>query len=221
VAGTLAALPFLLSEPSSSSGDVALALAGVLPSCLLFGAVYRYALRQDLHNNHLKVRPQWRACSWTLQQLAVAQPSSHGCDEGKGCLMGPCIWGTFPGVRPAFELMASTALCTTPLPPPAAMVQGGVVAAFGLVRGLAQATDSLAHPAAVDRSGDDGSSTLATAAVSSAAGSSALATGPFLHALLLAGESVLTFAAAAVAVELAFRWGLVKPLPGSGGSAVH
>lgn len=52
-AGTLAALPFVLSDQGSGLAGV-LTLGGVALSCLLFGLVYRYALRQDLANIQLK-----------------------------------------------------------------------------------------------------------------------------------------------------------------------
>lgn len=99
-------------------------------------------------------------------------------------------------------------LYDSPAHPPLAP-QGGVVAAFGLVRGVAQGTDALLAPAPGE------------AAATLGSGLTALP-----HAALLAGESMLTFAFASVAVELAFRQGFVKPLArggsgssGGGGSA--
>lgn len=78
---------------------------------------------------------------------------------------------------------------------PAPVPQGGVVAAFGLVRGVAQGTDALLAPAPGE---------------SSATLPSALAALP--HAALLAGEAMITFAFASAALELAFRSGWAKPL---------
>lgn len=53
-AGTLASLPFVLSDAGTGLAGV-LTLGGVAVSCLLFGVTYRYAVRQDLANPHLKV----------------------------------------------------------------------------------------------------------------------------------------------------------------------
>jgi hypothetical protein len=55
VAGTLASLPFVLSN-SGAGAEAVLSLAGVALSCLLFGVTYRYAVRQDLGNTQLKAR---------------------------------------------------------------------------------------------------------------------------------------------------------------------
>ncbi len=73
-----------------------------------------------------------------------------------------------------------------------------MVAAFGLVRGVAQGTDALL--AAASKGGEAG--TLDALA--------ALAALP--QAALLAGEAVLAFAFASAAVEIAFQQGYVKPL---------
>lgn len=67
-----------------------------------------------------------------------------------------------------------------------------MVGAFGLVRGLALATQILSP------SGSDGGLTLSLDALSQAA--------------LAAGQSMLTFAFASVALEFAFRQGLVRLL---------
>ncbi len=70
-------------------------------------------------------------------------------------------------------------------------LKSGVIAAFGLVRGVA-AADVLQYTAA-----DAGSSVFSVAVISSAA--------------LAAAESMLAFGFAAAAVEVAFQKGLLKP----------
>ena len=72
------------------------------------------------------------------------------------------------------------------------------MAAFGLVRGIPQATDLLL---AASPSKDSFDFAAALAALPQAA--------------LLVGEAVLAFAFASAALEFAFRQGLVKPLSGS------
>lgn len=131
-AGTLASLPFVLSDLGVGL-EAVLTLGGVGVSSLLFGVVYRYAVRQDLGNTQLK---------------------------------------------------------------------GGVVAAFGLVRGVAQATDALLAPTATPSAATGGGGGGDLAALLAA----------FPHAALLAGEAMLTFAFASAAVEFAFRQGLLQPL---------
>ena len=72
-AGTLASLPFLLSEYGTGA-EAVLGLAGLAASCLLFGVTYRYAVRQDLDRGHLKV------CSLST----VADRANRKSDRGEG-----------------------------------------------------------------------------------------------------------------------------------------
>ena len=116
IGGTVASFP-LAAATSDTAVVAALSTLSFAASCLLFGVVYRYALRQDLGNSQLK---------------------------------------------------------------------GGVVAAFGLVRGLAIA-DAL-------QTGVDGQLSVDVVA----------------QGALLAGQSVLTFGFAAVALEFALQRGLLK-----------
>ncbi|KAK9819641.1 hypothetical protein WJX72_000632 [[Myrmecia] bisecta] len=119
--GLLASLPYLLS--TSQLGLVTAASAAIcLASCALFGVTYRYAIRRDIGDSHLK---------------------------------------------------------------------GGVIAAFGLVRGLAQA-ETIQETAAK-------------------AGNSILSADVLGQAALVAGESMLTFGFAAVAMEIALRQGYLRP----------
>lgn len=53
IGGLLSALPILLTDGSSGI-TAALTLATTLGSCFLFGVTYRYAVRLDVHNSHLR-----------------------------------------------------------------------------------------------------------------------------------------------------------------------
>lgn len=53
VGGTLGSLPYLLTMGSPPLAAAA-SIAAVAASCMLFGVTYRYALRQDLRDGHLK-----------------------------------------------------------------------------------------------------------------------------------------------------------------------
>jgi len=66
VSGTLLTLPLLLSQTSGAL-VTAESIAGTAISCLLFGVVYRYAMRDDVSNNQLKV--------WTSLRRSPRHPS--------------------------------------------------------------------------------------------------------------------------------------------------
>ena len=152
-AGAAADLPYLLFHPQQQpllSGS--LSVLGAAGTCVLFGLCYRYAVRRDLNNAQLKVRPPLGPVH--LQQSACAHPV-HGC------------WGT---------------------------LQAGVVAAFGLARGIAQA-DALQSQAA-----SSGGSPFAAEVL-----------GP---AALLVGQSLLVTLVASLALEAAFRRRWLKPFGG-------
>lgn len=54
IAGTLSSLPFLLVSGDEFGIGPLLSTGGVIASCALYGVTYRYIIRRDLDNIHLK-----------------------------------------------------------------------------------------------------------------------------------------------------------------------
>ena len=186
--GALGALPYLLAGGAASplAGLAALAAAGV--SSVLFGVTYRYALRGDLGNTQLKVR-RGRASEPRASRDGGSVPLAKGCSAAAGNGIRRAPAGAAALRRRHAQFMwqkGKGASVSQPVALPESP-QGGVVAAFGLVRGLAQAGEILG----------------------SAGGAEDLAAG-FPLAALAMGQAMLTFGFASAALEFGFRQGYVR-----------